>query len=1204
MELITALLVTMLPTMLPQAVTGAKTLTKFVIETTEAVGVLQHIKQNHLKIFGLIFESFANNDNFSAEDELKRLEKLMPWKVKLVKSGYGKHYIKRTLATNPEGYLNRAQELVDDDADDKCGYAIISGKQGVGKTVFAKELAKRWRGEDSTKQIFIFQDNPNCQDAHSLWETLKALIDYRALQKKYEIPHPAIPIKSTDATGRVSVKKLLIFDDVQCTDAFQMIMEDFQKYFNLIFTTRNKNLGDILNIIELSDYTIENPLESIKFPEQNTPKAKAILKKFSTKITYDIPEAITKFLPEIVFQKAIDNSLQELFCKEDYKNKIKDLRTNITTNIQKAFYELMKGEVAFLPHTTEQMRTKHHHFYKIQEIVKDSLLHSSENIEQYQENITTSLKPLIEEILCQNKIGDEGAKALGLKLHSNCTKLDLYQNKISAERAKENAKIQSTTDSNELFSLLQKKNNVEEFILERKTGKFPLESLKRWLKDDSSKNLKTLKIITEDAEVTADLLIEVCCDRVDLVLHLNGKNIELSGIKKATLELANIEFFDVTKLDKNEAKTEITKLISLISQAISGIGSDFDKAVLILGYTGAGKSTLAHIFANKNLEAFEDEDTNEVLIKSLDPLGEIRIGPKEKTEITIPNKINIGDCAIFDCPGFEDTSLIQEIANSFYIRQILNFANSFKLVLVVEQSDLYSKSGNNIASVTKAFFKSTDVNDLSSSSFVVVTHSTKEQNFVKNKISRILEHNNRAQEESINQFWSHIVDKNQISVFRTPKDEGKILNPPIWEEVEKIPYLNANHIFSSLYICDYEKLYLNKEILPYFTSNLNQLLHVVFDVIIDVDSLLQNKSNLLEEKKHLIKDWLTEKLSTEIINNDNQSGSTISSQKIHFPELNLYNKIINKLSTMIKDESGTGLITLSKMLKYFSNFDNIKTSNLLEKYSVAIANQGVFLKFLYSSIDKDLSSFKDKLFKAFENTLTILGYKLYSESIPSLEVKQQQDQDYYEEAIEYFDTALIKFQELKGISKQVTTIVQAKIIDCHYNLGNKEQVVKYSLESIKSNKEQLAIYNTLGKIFCEYKKYDAAVKSYKVVSNSCKITSCFDEWLESDPENPEIMQKRGDHLKSINRFTDAMKYYQDARGLSFDNSTRNELLKKMNQCINPDPVVKETHVNYDLVPELENSLNQILLGGNSYANDENTDLSTLGNLGDNTSYDL
>ena len=291
--------------------------------------------------------------------------------------------------------------------------------------------------------------------------------------------------------------------------------------------------------------------------------------------------------------------------------------------------------------------------------------------------------------------------------------------------------------------------------------------------------------------------------------------------------------------------------------------------------------------------------------------------------------------------------------------------------------------------------------------------------------------------------------------LEAPKDEGKILNPPIWEEVEKVPYLDAKHILSSLYISDDAKQYLNKEILPYFTSNLNQVLHVLFDVIIDVDSLLQNNSNLLRQKQDLIKDWLTEKLSTEIINNDNQSYSTISSQKIHFPKLNLHNKIINKLSTMIEEGSGTGMIALSKMLKYFSNFDNIKTSNLLEKYSVAIANQGFFLKFLYKAIDQDLSSFKDKLFKAFENTLTILGYKLYSESIPSLEIKQQQEQDYYKEAIKYFDTALIKFQELKGVSKQVTTIVQAKIIDCHYNLGNKEQVVKYSLESIKSNKEQV-----------------------------------------------------------------------------------------------------------------------------------------------------
>ena len=159
--------------------------------------------------------------------------------------------------------------------------------------------------------------------------------------------------------------------------------------------------------------------------------------------------------------------------------------------------------------------------------------------------------------LHQNQIGDEGAKAIAdsLKSNSNISITDLRLNDndnnevtgATAEILRDNAKIRFTTDSNELFSLLQKRNGIEEFILvrNRNTSNFPIDGLKRWLKDDSSKDLKTLKIITEDVEVTSDLLREVCCDRVDLVLHLNGKNIELSGIKKAILELANAEFFDV-----------------------------------------------------------------------------------------------------------------------------------------------------------------------------------------------------------------------------------------------------------------------------------------------------------------------------------------------------------------------------------------------------------------------------------------------------------------------------------------------------------------------------------------------------------------------------------------------------------------------------------------------------------------------------------
>ena len=513
--------------------------------------------------------------------------------------------------------------------------------------------------------------------------------------------------------------------------------------------------------------------------------------------------------------------------------------------------------------------------------------------------------------------------------------------------------------------------------------------------------------------------------------------------------------------------------------------------------------------------------------------------------------------------------------HSFYIRQILNFSNSFKLILVVTWRDITSPNSTIMLDAIEALFKSfnsTHVNNLSSSSFVVVTQSPKKQEIVKTEIREKIKANTPAGERS-NQFWNHIIDKNQISVFEAPKNEGKVFNPPIWAEVEKVSYLDAKHILSSLYISDSAKGYLDKEILPYFTSNLNQVLHMLFDVIIDVDSLLTKDSNLLQKKYHLIQEWITETSNIELINNNSQSDSNKISQKIYFPKLNLQEKIIQKLSTLIKNKSGTSITILSEMLKYLSNFDNIETKNLLEKYAIALSNQEVFLKFLYQAINKDISSFEGKLFKKFEKEIEFLGDKLYSESIPNLVIKPQQETGYYNEAIKYFNIVLIKVQSIN--SNQLTSIVQAKIIDCHYNLGNKKQAIKYSLEYIKANKEQFAIYNTLGKIFFEYKKYDTAIKSYKIVSNTYEIKSCFDEWLESDPKNPEIMEKRGDHLRSIDRFDEARKYYQDALGLSSDKTTREELERKANYCMKVNPI---SNYNYELVPELEDSLNQMLLG--------------------------
>ena len=102
-----------------------------------------------------------------------------------------------------------------------------------------------------------------------------------------------------------------------------------------------------------------------------------------------------------------------------------------------------------------------------------------------------------------------------------------------------------------------------------------------------------------------------------------------------------------------------------------------NKAIIVIGKTGVGKSTMVNFLSGAEMEIKHEEiiqDGKKRNIMYLAPkkqLGKVKVGCKASSETTIPNRwVDVkNDVIYWDCPGFEDTNGIeQDNANAFYLR--------------------------------------------------------------------------------------------------------------------------------------------------------------------------------------------------------------------------------------------------------------------------------------------------------------------------------------------------------------------------------------------------------------------------------------------------------------------------------------------------------------------------------------------------------
>ena len=180
---------------------------------------------------------------------------------------------------------------------------------------------------------------------------------------------------------------------------------------------------------------------------------------------------------------------------------------------------------------------------------------------------------------------------------------------------------------------------------------------------------------------------------------------------------------------------EVVKLIEdaiLDADALLKAKVKYEDIIVLLGTTKSGKSTLINFLIGIVLIAVKQRFGKTFLVKMDGETVGPEIGIESSSLTTLPtkwdvkNKSCIDGVTLWDAPGFGDSrGEIQDITNSFYIKNLLRGVKTAKIVLVTDFLDLYNDNVSSFVSLLESVTRIFN-NDISSTfqSLVLIFNKT------------------------------------------------------------------------------------------------------------------------------------------------------------------------------------------------------------------------------------------------------------------------------------------------------------------------------------------------------------------------------------------------------------------------------------------------------------------------------------------------
>ncbi|ACE06731.1 hypothetical protein Aasi_1441 [Candidatus Amoebophilus asiaticus 5a2] len=308
-------------------------------------------------------------------------------------------------------------------------------------------------------------------------------------------------------------------------------------------------------------------------------------------------------------------------------------------------------------------------------------------------------------------------------------------------------------------------------------------------------------------------------------------------------------------------------------------GEEKKPLIVLLGNTGAGKSTIVHWLTGKKMFSIKDftiasskQGDNKFHYIFSDtqnntPDVSSKIAPGKKSKTSMPELWPDPEGWVYaDCPGFNDTrGTLQKIKNALYIQALLKHHNRVKFLFVMP-AGIFDSSVNRVKDVADALanlknmFK--DPYKLKNNISLVVTHHIADfHKCIKTIKEDLKEFADVKKDEALKALLNDLAERrNGITLFSRPLELGLYQNQNNEEEPESISSLTT-HDQSLLKQNNKEKALVLKSIKSSDFLSLNFDEDVDPSIPDDAKLLLRKMSaNLVERLKELLKKHIAEKI--------------------------------------------------------------------------------------------------------------------------------------------------------------------------------------------------------------------------------------------------------------------------------------------------------------------------------------------------------
>lgn len=189
-------------------------------------------------------------------------------------------------------------------------------------------------------------------------------------------------------------------------------------------------------------------------------------------------------------------------------------------------------------------------------------------------------------------------------------------------------------------------------------------------------------------------IISVCLIRFCLLILFAKIDIKTSLLSYFTFKMSDVLTLETIK--------EINKISSEYEKTLDKLIKPQTRMILLLGPTGSGKTTIATLLMNKqlNITKYRSNDGYDEIVLDLPGSG---IGHTNKAETQFPQIHAFGsDLVICDCPGFEDTEgEKEEILHSLELWKLLQKNknnNKIQILIVASDENMRNERGNYLKS--------------------------------------------------------------------------------------------------------------------------------------------------------------------------------------------------------------------------------------------------------------------------------------------------------------------------------------------------------------------------------------------------------------------------------------------------------------------------------------------------------------------------